>query len=264
MIRSRSAIGLILFVGCTPSRPMPPHPHATSDILGVDRAEHAAALEQGRWSSRLEAERLYLAVVKVTVQYSGVSTGSAIVLCQRGRSLFALTARHVLRGSTGRPGDGVRSFTGVQSYRFEFHHDEIPAVQVAPADAFVRYADDIDVAMVRIDLPTDAFHVPPVSIATTDTLRPGAPIHTVGYAGDSAREWAPRDGQLLSIEPMLRYSPLVEGGYSGGPLFDAANNLVGINVHVTTTRGDTTAVPIRTAIAAISNALPQKCVPVWQ
>lgn len=153
--------------------------------------------------------------VKVT---AGSSVGSGGYLGDR----LVLTCEHVVRGE-----DPERVWVS------------FPEPQGQPG----QFADDVQGRVIALDATWDQClvelerapqHNPPGAVIADDNVQPGETLHAVGYPGGGTLQ-ASR-GQLVTYGGALHAEESdwaevsargVQGGYSGGPVFDEAGRMVG-------------------------------------
>jgi hypothetical protein len=198
--------------------------------------------------------------------------GSGVVLCaDADHQVHVLTARHVLFGesSSGQLG----SLLDVSKIRISFFKEVAPAVEEIHSEEDLERHDVItkipvpgkDLLLLSFQVPADlaATASPGRASSATDLLAQGGPrVVAVGYSQERAESWSSRTGALLRRESdLLIHDARIGEGFSGGPLFDEAGALIGINIEVT--EGDASregrALPIEQVIAAIDKWVPASC-----
>lgn len=100
-----------------------------------------------------------------------------------------------------------------------------------PARIIARDAD-LDIALLKVDVPTEF-----VSLSSLkQPLKKGDDTVIIGFPGDAWKEKDPivREAHIIDSkgprgeEKWLQFDDVVEKGNSGGPLFDASGNVVGM------------------------------------
>ena len=193
----------------------------------------------------------------VTVTANGISTqgfspfgretqgiGSGVVLTSTG---YILTNRHVVEDST--------SLTV-----------ELPNGRTFPA-TIVREATDTDLALIKIDATglaaasigvSAALEVGQTALAIGSPLGTYTETVTQGIISGLGREVTVTDEltrRQTTLTDLIQTDAAINAGNSGGPLLDAAGNVVGINTAVSATaEGIGFAIPIDAAAGLISMA----------
>ncbi|MCP3959600.1 MAG: SH3 domain-containing protein [bacterium] len=188
--------------------------------------------------------------VMITVDRADQATefGSGVVLCQDEQQVFVLTAHHVLAGKSpegsGRKtlrlrkikakvmfygGDTEVGFDGrtkVMSYGDqEVGRDKFVVHQVPGDDLLL-----LEFPIVPV-LPTKTTLEAPARVADGTLQEDGPEVISVGYWKDQSEAWANRPGNLLAGGgKLVHHSGQIAEGFSGGPLFNRAGSLVGINI----------------------------------
>ncbi len=200
-------------------------------------------------------EALKASTVKITVEHSeGTSTGSGIILCQQDGRLDILTAKHVLTGQGLVDDSGERSqrFRGVESYQVAFFRNSPLPIRAPAGAAIVQKAEYKDLALLTlagVDAP-----VAMVRIGESAALRSGVEVESVGHL-DVDWDWT--RGEVRSVGEFIRHSSDIDRGHSGGPVFNAAGEVVGLNLQKY--RGVARAIPIEEAMLTVRRWIDPRC-----
>jgi len=245
---------LLLPLACTSARV--PHPEAKSEVLGVRGGLHAATFQQLSLDPKSATESVHAVVVRIATEHmDGTAWGSGIVVCQSGTNAFVLTARHVLTGDDG-AGGGDSYF--VDGYRFEFFRNVIQPVSGSPEALTVRLVDGADLALVQLPLPRSSVPFTPIRLGRAAVLHAGDRVRTVGNPAGGVANWQYQSGRVIASNGLLEYTPVVPKGFSGGPVVDQSDQLVGINTR-NQLRKTATAIPIESAYERVRAWLPASC-----
>lgn len=162
--------------------------------------------------------------------------GSGVLVARSGTTYYALTALHVVR--TRRVVYGIRTSDG----EVHFIDDEADGTNIIP---FGRETDDLGTAIEGLDLALVRFQsdraYPVAVMGNSETLQFGDRVVVSGWPdpGDDTarRQRTSTDGQVAWVQP----TPIRDGGYSvlydnptrrgmsGGPVLNAAGELIGIH-----------------------------------
>lgn len=162
--------------------------------------------------------------------------GSGVLVARSGNTYYALTALHVVR--TRQVVYGIRTSDG----EVHFIDDEADSTNIIP---FGREADDLGTAIEGLDLALVRFQsdraYPVAVMGNSETLQLGDRVVVSGWPdpGDETarRQRTSADGQIAWVQP----TPIRDGGYSvlydnptrrgmsGGPVLNAAGELIGIH-----------------------------------
>jgi hypothetical protein len=199
--------------------------------------------------------------------------GSGVLLCQVDKQAYVLTANHVIFGKSrsGRLG----SLLDVAKIRLTFYKDLARPVEEAqdadgerPSVFTKSVVAGKDLLLLSFEVPEDlaAFARPGAAPAAAELAASREPrkVWAVGYLQAAAESWAARPGALLQRDGgLLRHSAAIGEGFSGGPLFDEAGALIGLNIQVTETDGtiEGRTLPIDEVLPAIDKWVPASCLP---
>ncbi len=187
-------------------------------------------------------ERVMPSVVAIsTVSGSGIrqaqGLGTGVVVDKDGH---ILTNYHVVEGA--------------RDVRVEFSDGTVAQGTVIGSDP------GNDLAIVRVDLPEDA--LTPATFADSDQVRPGESVFAIGNpfsqkftvtSGIISAIERDSAGNSLSGRPvrgMLQTDTAVNPGNSGGPLFNAAGQVVGINTSIENPTGQRVFVGVGFAVSS--------------
>lgn len=209
-------------------RPRPPRPGCLAAWLVI---ASAAAAQPGELE-RLQEQTVMIDVVR---RDGSEAVGAGVVLCQRDDRVYVATAHHVLAGE--RPG-GSQVLRRPERVEIRFFHDSPPAFVeerggVSRLELHPRR--DLDFLLLSFPLlprlPSTAAVATPAAVAAglEDVDRPG--VVAVGYRKTPLETWAVERGALVRrAGDALEHTAALVEGFSGGPLFDEAGALIGINV----------------------------------
>ncbi|WP_375496211.1 tetratricopeptide repeat protein, partial [uncultured Nostoc sp.] len=169
-------------------------------------------------------------VVRITAEFStrerqGIETGTGIIIHREGNRILILTNRHIIfDGKEQGKNIQVGFFSSPPPNRVRMRRD---------AKLFKTTPDEqIDLAVLEVisNLPED---IQPLPIAST-TITPKMPVRIIGHSAKRAEDksWSMESGQISSYNNQrLEISQAaLERGFSGGPVFDPQNRLLGIVV----------------------------------
>jgi hypothetical protein len=154
---------------------------------------------------------------EITVRIDGPRGGSGVLIEKKGNIYYVLTNWHVV----SRVGEYEIITPDEQRHKVYY--------------SLVRQIDDIDLAIIPFE---SSQRYPIATIADSAAVGIGSPIHVGGWPrsgstlgqrlflsteGTLTRRQSPRSGYTLV------YTNLVRSGMSGGPILNAAGNLIGIN-----------------------------------
>ena len=199
----------------------------------------AAAAGPSARAADSEAQKRQTVRIEVRREDAEGEFGSGVVLCQKDDLAYVLTAHHVLYGKS--QGGRKLSRRDVRTTEIKFYRDLAPAILENRDNGDDRItvfpvpAKDLALMVVSVlaQVPTAAPGRNPIEpeIVAAATGRHPFPVTAVGYAQRSSEGWIERSGALLHHDGgYLLHSAQIEEGFSGGPLFDEAGALVGLNV----------------------------------
>jgi putative serine protease PepD len=178
-------------------------------------------------------------------QFGGEAVGTGVIISPDGE---ILTNAHVVAGA--------------QDVRVRF------AGNTEPVEASIVAADPgNDLALLRVDIDAD---LPAVTIADPASIRIGDPVVAIGFALDldgdpsvtlgivSALDRTLTISDRESLDGLIQTDAAISSGNSGGPLVNAAGQLVGINTAVAESDIEVAATNVGFAIGAaeINEVLP--------
>ena len=213
--------------GSTDSRPtfiVPTVPATTINQLSAGNGSASVAGAAGGIDVAAVAAAVAPSVVTVSATVSngnlaGEAVGTGVVISPEGE---ILTNAHVVNGA-----EAVR-------VRFAGNTEPTPATVVATDP-------DNDLALLRVDVGTD---IPAATFADPASIRIGDPVVAIGFALDLDGDPTVTAGIVSALDRTLSVSPsevldgliqtdaAISSGNSGGPLVNAAGQVVGINTAV--------------------------------
>ncbi len=206
-------------------------------------------------SRAADPEALKASTVKITVEHSeGTSKGSGIILCQRDGRLDILTAKHVLTGQGLVDDSGQRGqrFRGVETYQVAFYRNSPLPIRASVAAAIVQKAEYKDLAL--LTLAGAGAPVATARLGDSAALRSGVEVESIGHL-DVDWDWS--RGTVKSVGEFIRHSSNIDQGYSGGPVYNAAGEVVGLNLQAI--HGVARAMPIEEAMLTVRRWLDPQC-----
>jgi hypothetical protein len=167
------------------------------------------------------AAQLIAATVRLSIEDpDGRSTGTGVIIDSRSGEALVLTCGHLFRASSGKG--------RIEISRFAATAAGVQAVETT-AGVLMHYDLNRDLALVRFS-PSTAPGVAPVAPLGTQ-LEPGVAVTSVGCNhGDNPTAWATRLTAINRYEgfPNIEAGGAPVEGRSGGGLFNAQGNLIGI------------------------------------
>ena len=184
----------------------------------------------------------------------GQSQGSGFIVDAKGT---ILTNSHVVTDVAETSGGAVKAAKNVY---VEFKdRDRVPA-RIVGWDLFS------DVAVIRVD--PDQHALRPVPLGTSATVVVGAPVAAIGSPFDEQSSLSVGVVSAInrtidsltsgySISDAIQTDAPINHGNSGGPLFDAAGQVIGINAQIRSTSGSGEGVGFAIPIDTVRRALDQ-------
>jgi hypothetical protein len=202
--------------------------------------------------------------VKITVEHGvgEIETGSGIVLCQSGGRLDVLTAKHVVSGDGGTDAYGAptgQPFRDVRKVEVAFYRNLLRPMLVAPHDILKAEHDDLAILILR----GVEERLQTAAIDASDAIAAAQEVQSVGHhSALRDGDWFWSDGKVRQTGRFLLHSAGfgsagVAGGFSGGPLYNRAGEVVGINVQ----RLDDVAwaIPVKEALQTVRQWVAPGC-----
>ena len=218
VLASSATFGLI---SISMDRSPAPGANPTADTVA---ANTAAQTEDSDLTSVIAAARESVVTVTATVgtgRISETGVGSGLILTSNG---YILTNRHVV--------EGARSLS-------------VKLLDGATYDAtVVKVSDTTDLALIKVSATglkaarlgnSDQIQVGETALAIGSPLGTYTETVTRGIVSATGRDITVRDdqtGQPTTLRNLIQTDAAVNGGNSGGPLLDAAGNVIGINTAV--------------------------------
>jgi 2-alkenal reductase len=196
---------------------------------------NATATQTGFDAGAIYRARIQGVVTIASVFSSGEAGGSGFVVSKDG---LILTNAHVVTNSAESNVQPQDVKPADQVYVRFADGNQVPA-QIVGYDLFA------DVAVLRVSDPNE--HPPPVPLGNSSAVRVGEPVAAIGSpfleAGSlsvgvvSAINRSLSSGTGFAIPGAIQTDAAINHGNSGGPLFDAAGQVIGINAQIQTTSG---------------------------
>ncbi|MEH2026036.1 tetratricopeptide repeat protein, partial [Nostoc sp.] len=167
-------------------------------------------------------------VVRITAEFSsrdrqGIEIGTGVVIKGEGNRTLILTNRHVIfDGYDQGKNIQVEFFSSPPSNRVRMRRD-------AKLFKMTSTDEQLDLAVLEISgkLPED---IQPLSISST-AIAPKMPIRIIGHSAQRGEDksWSMQSGQISYQNQRLEISQAaLKPGYSGSPVIDSQNQLLGI------------------------------------
>ncbi len=210
-------------------------------------------------SAQTSAGTIDVAAVAETVAPSVVTVSATV---GNGQAFGEAVGTGVIISADGEILTNAHVVAGAQDVRVRFagNTEPVPATIVS-SDA------GNDLALLRVDIDAD---LPPVTIADPASIRIGDPVVAIGFALDldgdpsvtlgivSALDRTLTISDRDSLDGLIQTDAAISSGNSGGPLVNAAGQLVGINTAVAESDVEVAATNVGFAIGAeeINEVLP--------
>ncbi|MEH2330461.1 tetratricopeptide repeat protein [Nostoc sp.] len=167
-------------------------------------------------------------VVRITAEFSnsdrqGTEIGTGVVIKREGDRTLILTNRHVIfDGNEQGKNIQVEFFSSPPSNRVRMRRDG-KLFKMTSTD------EQLDLAVLEVigKLPED---IQPLSISST-AIAPKMPIRIIGHSAQRGEDksWSMQSGQISYQNQRLEISQAaLKPGYSGSPVIDSQNQLLGI------------------------------------
>lgn len=218
--------------------------------------------------------RAQTVMITVTREGGGPENGSGVILCQSDNQTYILTARHVLFGKSvaGKRAPGLSDVSRIE-VRF-YKNLAAPVVEAVDRQEEVitkqAAGPQRDLLLLTVPVETALPAIANLGLAPAESAPSSREpvINAIGHRQKPVEAWAVAEGTLRGREQgFLRHSAPITPGFSGGPLFDAAGALIGINVEIEATAETGReeedqlgwALPIEQVIETIDKWLPPAC-----
>lgn len=139
------------------------------------------------------------------------------------------------------------------------------ADQRSYAASFVGASPEYDLAVLRIDIPTD--YPPPLPLGSSGDLKVGQNVlaignpfgfdHTLTTGVISALDRSIDQDGGGDVEHLIQTDAAINPGNSGGPLLDSAGRLIGINTSIVSPSGAYAGVGFAVPVDTINRVVPQ-------
>jgi len=189
-------------------------------------------------------------VVLVTAKFysqkrQGTETGTGLIIQRQDNRLLIITNRHVIfEQESGKKGQDIQ----VEFYS-QPPEGKVRLRRNAKLLAMTNPEDDIDLAVLEVDsstpLPED---IQPLQFATEAVVR-GMEVRAIGHPV-SGIPWSPETVEINSYNNQqfqITKADNISAGYSGGPVINAQNQVVGILVETDGKRAFAYPMPVITA-----------------
>ena len=168
-------------------------------------------------------------VVRITAEFSsrerqGTEIGTGVIIKREGNRTLILTNRHVIF-------DGYEQGKNIKVEFFSLPPENRVRMR-RDAKLFKMTTDkELDLAVLEVigNLPED---IQPLSISST-AIAPKIPIRIIGHSAQRGEDksWSMQSGQISYQNQRLEISQAaLKPGYSGSPVIDSQNQLLGIVV----------------------------------
>ncbi|MFN7963327.1 MAG: trypsin-like peptidase domain-containing protein [Thermoanaerobaculia bacterium] len=194
----------------------------------------AAATAQDRRLSEGLKEKTVMITVSFT-KGQPPEVGSGVVICQQDDHAWILTANHVFAGKSEEAWKQIRLST-IESATISFYRNFTAPLTLASAElrkqiTFYTFKPE-DLLLLSLPLPQ---RLPSTaSLASPPNDQEDATISTLGYWKDRGLSWEQQAGALVgersTSSKYLYHDGEVHEGFSGGPVFNAAGQLIAINL----------------------------------
>lgn len=129
----------------------------------------------------------------------------------------------------------------------------------------VGYAEEFDLAVLRIDAPADGLH--PIRVGTSADLQVGQKVFAIGNPFGWDRTLTTGIVSALdrtmvgvagnAIEGVIQTDAAINMGNSGGPLLDSAGRLIGINTAIYSPSGASAGIGFAIPVDIVNRTIPQ-------
>jgi len=213
----------------------PKYVYARNNLEEAKRQLKTQAIDDRQWLPQNDPYVPILRpVVRVVAQFpgsakkQGAEYGTGLIVQRQGNRLLIVTNRHVIfEKESGKQG---------QEIRIDFYSqppaDKNYLFRTAKVLAMTSADDEIDLAVLEVDASTLPEDIQPLPFAPEAVTR-GMAIRTIGHPVGNI-PWTAESGEISSYNnQQLQISKAdLSVGYSGGPVINAQNQVVGILVEI--------------------------------
>jgi tetratricopeptide (TPR) repeat protein/V8-like Glu-specific endopeptidase len=185
-------------------------------------------------------------VVRVITEFStnerpGTEFGTGIVIQRQGNRTLILTARHVIFDSNKQSKNiQVEFFSSPPPNRVRMRRSASPLKIISNDEKL-----DLVVLEITDSLPND---IQPLPMSSTATNTINLPVRIIGHSANRSEDlsWTVVSGRIIStdLQTLTISQANVKPGYSGGPVLDSQNRLLGIIVETRKDKQQDFAMPV--------------------
>ena len=198
--------------------------------LWIEKTNNLASVDDDRqWLPKNDPNlSVKRSVVRITAKFStmqrqGIEIGTGVVIQRDANRILILTNRHVIF-------DGNEQGENIQVEFFSSPpSDRVRMRRNAKLFKTTSTEDELDLAILEVTdkLPED---IQPLSISST--LTPAMPIQIIGNDAETSKKdesWSVKSGKISYQNQQLKISEAaLRPGYSGSPVINSENRIIGI------------------------------------